>query len=152
VSEPGGRSPEGVPPQPLPDPETADWWQAAAQGQLTVCRCSTCGVWLHPPLERCRRCGHATRLEPVRGTGTVHSFIVQHRASVPGVGKPPVVICLVDLDDAPGVRLTGRLATDPAAVRVGMPVVARLVPIPGGELCQPEFVPNELPEGSAPLR
>lgn len=136
---------EAVPPQPLPDPETAGWWEAAAMGRLVACRCSSCGVWLHPPVERCRRCAGATEFEPVRGTGTVHSFIVQHRPSVPGLGDPPVVIAVVDLDDAPGVRLSGRLRADPAAVHVGMRVAARLVPIRGGRFHQPEFEPDGSP-------
>lgn len=134
-------TPEPIPPQPVPDAETAGWWQAASEGRLVVCRCEACATWLHRPLERCRRCGGTTRFEEVRGSGRVHSFIVQHRASVPGLGEVPAVIALVDLDDAPGVRVSGRLDAEPAVVTVGMPVSIRFVPVPGGAFRQPEFVP-----------
>jgi len=42
------------PPQPSPDVDTAPFWAATAAGQLAICRCQDCGLWLQPPLERCR--------------------------------------------------------------------------------------------------
>jgi len=131
--------PTDVPPQPLPDPDTVGYWDALAGGALALCRCDGCRAWMHPPLERCRACGARTRFEPVSGDGTVAGFIVMHRASVPGLGGGPHVIALVDLDDAPGVRLSGRLVAAPADVRVGGRVETRVVPVPGGPFHQPEF-------------
>jgi uncharacterized OB-fold protein len=96
---------------------------------------------MHPPLERCRHCGGPTRFETVAGTGRVHSFIMMHRESVPGLGPGPHVIAVVDLDGVDGARLTGRVVgVDPALVQVGTPVRARIVPVPGGPFHQPEFV------------
>jgi len=124
----------------VPDPDSAGFWDALAEGRLALCRCRDCRTWLHPPLERCRRCGGATSFEPLSGAGAVHSFIVMHRASVPGLGGGPHVIALVDLDDAPGLRLSGRIAdAAPADVVVGARVVTRVVPVPGGPFSQPEF-------------
>jgi len=131
--------PTDVPPQPLPDPDTVGYWDALAGGALALCRCDGCRAWMHPPLERCRACGARTRFEPVSGDGTVAGFIVMHRASVPGLGGGPHVIALVDLDDAPGVRLSGRLVAAPAEVRVGARVGTRVVAVPGGPFHQPEF-------------
>jgi uncharacterized OB-fold protein len=128
------------PPQPLPDVDTEAFWQATAGGFLALCRCAQCGAWLHPPLERCRQCAGPTSFVEVSGAGTIAGFIVMHRASVPGQGSVPHAIVLVDLDAAPGVRLTGRLAgADPAQVRVGARVSAAIVDVPGGEYRQPEF-------------
>ncbi len=129
-----------VPPQPVPDPDTVGYWEALADGRLSLCRCEACRTWMHPPLERCRRCGRATSFEPVSGTGVVHSFIVMRRASVPGLGDGPYVIGVVDIDDAPGVRLSGHIDAAPDAVTVGAPVVVRVVEVPGGPFHQPEFV------------
>jgi uncharacterized OB-fold protein len=130
-----------IPPQPEPNPDTVGFWEATEEGQLALCRCDQCGTWLHPPLERCRRCGGPTSYQPVSGEGAVHSFIVMHRASVPGMGAVPYAIVLIDLDDAPGARVTGRIAeAAPAEVAVGARVRARVVGVPGGPFHQPEFV------------
>jgi uncharacterized OB-fold protein len=77
----------------------------------------------------------------VAGTGTVYSFIVLHRESVPGQGPGPHVLAEIDLDGAVGVRLTGRVVgVEPAQVAVGTRVSARIVDVPGGPFRQPEFV------------
>lgn len=128
------------PPQPRPDVDTKGWWEATAAGHLALCRCEDCARWLHPPLERCRHCGGRTRFEQIGATGRIHSFIVQHRRSVPGLGAGPHVIALVDLDAAPGVRLSGRVIGTPMhEVKIGAAVVACCVPIPGGDYYEPEF-------------
>jgi uncharacterized protein len=127
------------PPQPLPDPDSEGFWAATAAGHLALCRCDTCGTWMHPPLERCRQCGGATSFQPVEGVGEVHSRIVQHRASIPGLGPEPYVIALVELDGAPGARVTGIVAAPPADVAVGSRVMTAIVDVPGGPFHQPQF-------------
>jgi uncharacterized protein len=140
VSDAPTARPADIPPQPVPDPDSVGFWEALAGGHLALCRCADCRAWMHPPLERCRRCSGPTAFEPVSGAGAVHSFIVMHRASVPGQGKGPHVIALVDVDDAPGVRLSGRIAgAGPGDVAVGARVVTRVVAVPGGPFHQPEF-------------
>jgi uncharacterized protein len=130
-----------VPPQPLPNVDTEGFWEATSRGELALCRCLQCRRWMHPPLERCRSCSGETAFEAIDGHGRIHSFIVMHRASVPGLGPPPHVVVLVDFDGAPGVRLTGRLAgASPEEVEVGAPVQARIVHVPGGPFHAPEFV------------
>jgi len=131
-----------MPPQPFPDPDTAGFWEATGRGELALCRCQGCRAWMHPPLERCRRCAGATAFEPLSGSGRLHSFIVMRRPSVPGLGPPPHVVVLVDLDDAPGLRLSGMLVgVDPAAVEIGARVQAQIVDVPGGRYRAPQFVP-----------
>jgi uncharacterized OB-fold protein len=131
-----------IPPQPFPDVDSQGFWDATSQGELAICRCQTCRAWMHPPLERCRRCGGETAFEPIGGRGRIHSFIVMHRSSVPGLGPPPHVIALVEFDDTPGIRLTGMLVgVAPSDVEIGAPVLARIVDVPGGDFRAPEFVP-----------
>jgi len=128
-----------TPPQPLPDVDSQGYWDATAAGQIAICRCRDCRAWVHPPIERCRQCGGALAYEPISGSGSINSFIIMHRASVPGQGDAPHAIALIDLDDAPGVRLTGRITGDPALVRVGDRVTAHLIDVVGGDYRIPEF-------------
>jgi uncharacterized protein len=132
------------PPQPAPDFDTAGFWEATAEGRLALCRCADCGLWLQPPLERCRRCAGPTRFEDVSGRGTVHTFLVQRQPSVVGyVDAVPYVVALVELDEQPGLRLASRIVdVEPEQVAVGMRVVADVVPLPGGDFHVPVFRPE----------
>jgi uncharacterized OB-fold protein len=55
----------------------------------------------------------------------VHSYTVVHYPTNPALaGAVPYVVVLVSLDDAPNLRVVGNMPeTDPADVRIGMPVV-----------------------------
>jgi uncharacterized OB-fold protein len=133
----------GVPPQPVPDVDTEGFWAATADGRLALCRCAACGLWLQPPMERCRRCAAPTAYEDVAGTGTVYSFIVQRQPSVVGyLDALPYVVALVELDEQRGLRLPSRLVgVEAEAVHVGMRVRAELVDLPGGDYKIPVFHP-----------
>lgn len=132
-----------TPPQPAPDVDSAGFWEATARGELALCRCQRCGRWQHPPVERCRQCAGPTAFEPVSGTGTVFSYIVMHRASIPGFDDLlPYVVATVELDDQPGLRFVARLqGIDPAGVQVGARVRAEIVAVPGGDYHVPVFRP-----------
>ena len=132
------------PPQPVPDVDSAGFWEATAAGRLALCRCVECRVWLQPPLERCRQCAGETRFEDVSGRGAVYTFIVQRQPSVVGyVDAVPYVVALVELDEQPGLRLAGRIVgVDPEAVTVGMRVEAEIVDLPGGDYRVPVFKPT----------
>jgi uncharacterized OB-fold protein len=124
-----------VPPQPVPDEDSAAFWKALADGTLGVCRCTACRRWLQPPLERCPRCWSATSFEPVAGTGEVFSFIVVHQPAVPGYrDQLPYTVALVELDEQRGLRLPGRLVgVAPGEVRIGQRVRVEIQPHPGGD-------------------
>lgn len=132
-----------IPPQPAPDADTAPFWQATAAGHLAMCRCQACGLWLQPPLERCRACAGPTSFEDVAGTGTVYTFIVQRQAVAPGyVESVPYVVGLIELDEQKGLRLPGRIVgLEPERVSCGMRVRAQLVDLPGGDFKVPVFAP-----------
>lgn len=128
------------PPQPIPDVESSGFWRATARGVLALCRCAECRAWQHPPLERCRYCEGETAFEATNGRGRLHSFIVMHRASVPGQGPGPHILGLIELDDAPGVRVTGPvIRTEPQLIGVGDRVIARMVAVAGGPYHSPVF-------------
>jgi len=133
-----------TPPQPVPDPDSAGFWEATSGGQLSMCRCRDCGLWMQPPLERCRSCGAATSYEPVSGAGELYTFIVQHRPVTVGyTDNVPYVVGVVELDEQRGLRLPGRIVDiAPADVKVGMRVQARLEQLPGGDFVVPVFAPS----------
>jgi uncharacterized OB-fold protein len=137
--------PTSLPPQPLPDTDSRGFWAATADGRLAMCRCQACGLWLQPPLERCRKCAGETSFEDVAGTGTVYTFIVQRQASVVGyLDKIPYAVALVELDEQRGLRLPGRVVgLDPSEVACGLRVRAELVDLPGGDFRVPVFRPLE---------
>jgi uncharacterized OB-fold protein len=141
------------PPQPRLDPDSAGYWTHASEGRLSLQRCGSCARWQFPPVERCRHCDGALSWQPVSGRGTVHTFIVQHHNVAPGFDAlRPYVIALVSPDEAPHVRLPARLVdVDPVKLRIGAPVEAVIVPLPGGEIRVPVFrLQSALTEGSMP--
>ena len=138
-----------IPPQPGPDAESVGFWEATSRGRLELCRCDECGLWMQPPLERCRRCKGTTSFQPIAGEGVVHSFIVQHRPVATGyVDHLPYVVAIIGLDEQEGLRLPGRIV-DAAVdeVHVGMRVRARLEKLRGGDFVVPVFVPAAPEEG-----
>lgn len=142
------------PPQPAPDPDTRAFWEATASGRLAVCRCRSCGRWLHPPLERCRECGGETAFEEVTGNGVIYSFIVQRQPLVAGyIDRTPYVVALVELDEQPGLRLPARIVgADPSEVACGMRVKAEFADLPGGDFTVPVFRPAAASPAPAALR
>jgi uncharacterized OB-fold protein len=112
-------------PRPVPDAKTAFYWEGAREGRLLVQRCATCGHWQHPPDAGCPHClGDELVDTEVSGRGRVYSFTVVRQAFDPAFADQlPFVVALVELEEAPSVRiLTNLVDTDPADVRVGMPV------------------------------
>jgi uncharacterized OB-fold protein len=126
-------------PQPLPDPDTREFWDSLRNGTLGICRCSDCGLWMHPPLERCRSCAGAVTIQPVTGDGTVVSYIVVRQPTVPG-RTPPYVVATVELSEQRGLHLVAILDAEPDQVSVGAAVGVKVVPLAGGDFQVPEFV------------
>jgi uncharacterized protein len=129
------------PPQPAPDADSEQFWRATAAGRLTICRCSSCRLWLQPPLEHCRVCDGPTAFEEISGTGEIYSFIVVRQASVPGyLTELPYAVILVELDEQKGLRLPSRIIGTPIeSIRVGMRVKAELIALAGGNFVVPVF-------------
>ena len=117
-------------PRPLPalEPDTAFFWTAGADGQLRICRCTDCGLYLHPPLPRCPACGGETAPAPVSGRGQVAAFTINEQAWVPGL-EVPFVFAAVELAEQAGLHLLTNIVDCPVeAVRTGMPVEVTFEP------------------------
>jgi len=110
-------------PIPLPDPETAPFWQAAQRSELVAQHCDACGHAFLPPRPRCPSC-HAAKLswKVLSGRGKIHSYCITRMPLVTGF-EPPYVVAVVELDDLPGSRLNANILDCAIeAVRIDMPV------------------------------
>ena len=109
----------GVRPFPVPDRDTAPFWEGTLKGELRIQRCAACGRHVFYPRAVCPHC-MADSLEWVvaDGGGTVYSFTEVHRTSDEFRAEVPFVVALIELSE--GVRMMARL--DVAKPVVGMPV------------------------------
>jgi uncharacterized OB-fold protein len=113
-------------PVPVPDDQSAGFWEAAARHVLAVQVCENCGNQAHPPVMICGRCRDprlAFRFEPTSGRGTVKTWTVMRQAFLPGFGPDlPYTVAEIELDDA-AVRVIGRIAGPaPDSMAIGAPV------------------------------
>ena len=73
-------------PAPTATPETAPFWEAAAEGKLLVKTCTACGRAHHYPRPICPFCGSdRTEWTESPGRGVIYSFSVMRRATTPYV-------------------------------------------------------------------
>jgi uncharacterized OB-fold protein len=126
-------------PEPFPDPDSEGFWAATADGHLAISRCQECGVYQHPPHERCRDCGGPVAFEEVSGRGTIYSFIVVRQALVPG-NPVPYVIVQVEIEEQPSVRVVGVIAgSEPEAVTIGSAVQVHFADPGSGGFRSPQW-------------
>lgn len=108
--------------RPLPEltAENTAFWTGGERGELMIAFCDDCAVAIHPPQVLCPGCGgENVAARPVAGTGTVYTFTVNHQPWYPDM-KVPFALAVIDVDGAPGVRVTAEVIdTDPETVRIG---------------------------------
>jgi uncharacterized protein len=109
---------------PVPTPETRTYWDRAAEGELWLPRCGSCGRAVFYPRSFCPHC-NSDDITWFRasGRGVVESFIINHTPALGYEQDAPYVIALIMLEE--GVRLTTNLLgvePTPDAVWVGLPV------------------------------
>jgi len=115
-------------PVPIDDRDQQRYWLAAAKGELSLQRCSTCERYVHPPGPGCHHCGSADLVWDDLGsqiTGQVYSYVVVHRSFLRSfIDDVPYVVALVELDDLDKVRITANIISidDPSEVEIGMRV------------------------------
>ena len=103
-----------LPPKPVADRDTQPFWDAVAERRLIVTRCSSCGSWIWQPRPLCPRCHVADPAwVEVSGAARVVSWTALHPPVLTvWADATPFVVLLVELDDAPGVRMIGQLVDD----------------------------------------
>ncbi len=128
-------------PYPRLTPENAFFWGSGKDGVLRFQRCGGCGHFLHPPSPRCPQClGADIAIVPVSGRATVLARTVNQHQWHPAF-PPPYLIALVEIEEAPYVRLTTRIVNcAPDEVAIGMRV--RVVFEAQGPAWLPLFEPD----------
>lgn len=101
------------------NPEAEPFWQACAQGRLSVQRCLACAERFLFPRAFCPNCS-SDRLEWIdcSGRATLYSFTVVHRQAVPEIDAP-YVLALVDLEEGPRL-MTHVVDADPSQLQPGL--------------------------------
>ena len=115
-------------PLPFADADTRPYWEYCKRHELRMQRCAECRQVRFPPRPMCPAC-QSMRDEwvPMRGTGTVYSWIVVHPPVLPAFADDaPYAVALVQLDDDPTLRLVGTIVgmpLDELAARIAVEVV-----------------------------
>jgi uncharacterized OB-fold protein len=127
-------------PQPVIDPGTRPFWDAAREGRLSIPRCRACGRHHFYPRELCPHC-HSDDLEWVDalGTGEIYSFTIARKPAGPVFAADvPYVVALITLDEGPRM-LTNIVTDDVERVRIGDRVRVHFDAVTD-ELTLPKFV------------
>jgi uncharacterized OB-fold protein len=129
-------------------PENRYFWTAGAEGELRFKRCRNCRTYIHPPAPHCAAClSKDLAIEPVSGRARVGGFTINYQQWHPAF-PPPYVIAIVEIEEAPYVRLTTNIVgCAPEAVHVGMPVQVRFEQVQDTWL--PLFEPVSTRKGAA---
>lgn len=103
--------------EPVVDADGAPFWRYAAHGELRVQACADCGEPRFPPRPCCPHCqSFASEWRRTDGRGRVWSYVVPHPPLLPDyAAQAPYNVVVVELAEAPRIRLVGNLVTEPGA-------------------------------------
>ena len=112
---------------PVIDSDGAPFWGYARQRELRVQACSDCGEPRFPPRPCCPHCrSFASEWRKVAGHGRIWSYVVPHPPLLPDYAdQAPYNVIVVELTDAPRIRLVGNLVAEAGA---------RLDSVPAGHI------------------
>ena len=102
---------------PVTDTDGAPFWGYARQGELRVQACADCGELRFPPRPCCPHCqSFESEWRPVSGHGRIWSYAVPHPPLLPAYAEQaPYNVVVVELADAPRIRLVGNLVAEAGA-------------------------------------
>jgi len=122
-------------PIPIPDEQSAPFFEGARRGELMLLRCWECGTFMWPGAPfatsirtRCINC-FAGNLEwaPSAGLGALFTYALMHQVFDPAFAdEVPYNVSIVELDE--GARVTTNIVDCPnGELHIGMPVQALFV-------------------------
>ncbi|MGW2518866.1 Zn-ribbon domain-containing OB-fold protein [Streptomyces sp. NPDC001617] len=102
---------------PVTDPDGAPFWGYARQGELRVQACADCGELRFPPRPCCPHCqSFADEWRRMEGHGRIWSYVRPHPPLLPAYAdQAPYTVIVVELTEAPRIRLVGNLVTEAGA-------------------------------------
>ena len=127
------------------------FWTAAAEHRLEIARCPSCQRFRMPPSPFCASCqASGQEWVPVSGAGRVYSFtLITNPPFAEAADHLPYAPALVELDDAPGVRLVSAIIDAPLdRIAIGSRVALVWQDLPGVASI-PRFILAE-PDAPAP--
>ncbi|MEV6649190.1 OB-fold domain-containing protein [Streptomyces sp. NPDC051219] len=130
---------------PVVDEDGAPFWEYAARGELRIQACADedCGELRFPPRPCCPHCrSFDSEWRRMSGRGRIWSYVLPHPPLLPGyAAQAPYNAIVVELVDAPRIRLVGNLVSGPdaplnsvhpARLRIGAPVRVTFSPLTPG--------------------
>ncbi|WP_413758490.1 Zn-ribbon domain-containing OB-fold protein [Streptomyces sp. MMBL 11-3] len=104
---------------PVVDDDGAPFWEYAARGELRVQACAGagCGEPRFPPRPCCPHChSFDSEWRATSGRGRIWSYVVPHPPLLPDyAAQAPYNVIVVELAEAPRIRLVGNLVAAPDA-------------------------------------
>ncbi|HET8705568.1 MAG TPA: zinc ribbon domain-containing protein, partial [Pseudomonadales bacterium] len=92
------------------DPWTEPFWLAAKNETLVAPKCGQCGTFRMPPTPYCPKCQSQNTLWPsLSGKGTIYSFAICTKSPYADIADFLYIPIIVELEDAPGIRLVSNL-------------------------------------------
>jgi uncharacterized OB-fold protein len=136
---------------PLPDvtwEPTREFWAGAANHELRIPACDSCGRLCWYPRKKCRYCeGETFSWKTMSGRGSLFSWVVVTHVFLPQFGDlVPFAPALVALEEDPAIRIATRIVdADLETLEFDMPVEVAFRPITfkdvDGEVVAPLFTP-----------
>lgn len=121
LSKPGRKLPA-----PIPAPESAEFWKAAAEGKFLIKRCTACSKPHWYPRAICPFCmSPKTEWIEATGRGKIYSYSTMRRAPV------PFSLAYVTLEEGP-TMMTNLVQCDFDQLSIGQAVKITFVPTEGG--------------------
>jgi acetyl-CoA acetyltransferase/uncharacterized OB-fold protein len=110
---------------PQPTPDTQPFWDALRAHRFELPWCQDCGRAHFYPRPFCPHC-FSERIEwrAATGKGTVHTFVINHKAAKGYEDRAPYVIAVIELAEGPRMlsNLVMQETPTPENVRIGMTV------------------------------
>ncbi|MFG2501823.1 Zn-ribbon domain-containing OB-fold protein [Streptomyces sp. NPDC048441] len=129
---------------PTIDSDGAPFWEYAAQGELRIqaCGAPACGELRFPPRPCCPHCqSFDSEWRRMTGRGRIWSYVRPHPPLLPAyAAQAPYNAIVVELTDAPRIRLVGNLvaapdaplnSVDPDRLRIGAKVQVAFTDVDG---------------------
>jgi uncharacterized OB-fold protein len=127
-------------PRPLPEvtPETAPFWEGAADGEFRLGYCPDCELSFFYPRARCPDCLSEADLVEAEGEGSVYTYTVPEKVSGWPEESLPLVVAYVELAEGPRV-VTNIIDCSPEEVTVGAEVAVDFIESEEEDVAVPVF-------------